>query len=100
MWGGVTTVIRTTRFYEGFTHECEWGETDSIEYELKFKDDLKNWLRQYANRDGWRFEEVADEYECHWWAYDDAKAGIPVGLRFWFGDPDIAVLAKLTWNNI
>lgn len=99
MWG-TTVIIRTTRFYEGYTRECEWGESDGVELELKLHDDLHNWLRRNGNRDGWHFEKVAEPFEHHWYAYDKAKAGQPVALEFWFGDKAIAALAKLMWDGV
>lgn len=93
-------VIKTTQFYEGFTHEAEMGIMDAPQHELKLKPELESWCQKYGRRDGWRFLRVDQPYKHHWHAYDDAQAGKPVALRFWFGDPAIAALFKLTWHEI
>lgn len=99
---GTYIVIRTTQFYEGFTTEALLGEDDDDAFpthELKLSDDFKSWLNKNVGWDNWQFDEVADKFPYHWHAYDDAKAGIPVGLRFWFADKSDAALAKLTWHQ-
>ena len=97
---GVEVVVRTTRFYEGFTKEAEEGDRHAPQLELKFREDIATWLRQIAQRDGYHFEGVVERLQYHWHAYERAKEGTPVALKFWFGDPAIAALFKLTWDGV
>lgn len=75
------------------------GESEGIEYELKLTRELRDWLSRMVGWDNWRFEEVADEFDHHWHAYDKAKEGQPVGLKFWFSDKRDAATTKLVWDN-